>query len=836
MVSRPVIARRAFLALIALSLCAAPPTPKAHFGFNPGEDYKLANYEEVSAYFRKLAATSDRIRVEEFGRSSEGRPLLVAFISSAENLQRLDRFKEISRKLALGLATPEEAKQLAAEGKAVVWIDSGLHATEVAPVQHAPHLAYKMLTAESDEVRRIRANVILMQVPVINPDGLDMTASWYRKNVGTPHELAALPWLYQKYSGHDNNRDWFMLNLPETRHVSRLLFREWFPQIVYNQHQIAPFPARIFIPPYAEPLNPNIPAAVMEGINGLGAAMKERFAQENKPGAVSYMSFDGWWNGGLRSTPAFHNMHGILTETALHQYATPREYKLSELPDRFSTGIPTKEPSVFYQKPWMGGRWALMDAVEYMLTADFAILDQAATRPAHYLMKAWEMAAANRESGRKGGPYAYVVPADQPDTWTAAEMVQRLQGAGVEVRRARDTFQANGKSYPAGSWILAASQPFRGYLVDLMEPQKYPEIRSSPTAPPKRPYDLAGWTLPFQMGVRVERIERPFEANSEVMAAITSPAPVLDARQNSAYLALAALHKQGRSAYRASDGALSTTRPAAGGWELAKPRVALYQPWTANMDAGWTVWVLDRFEVPQTSLRNDEIRRGNLRERYDVIIFAEQSMSSILHGTRPGEAQGRAGMGAVDPRNLQRPEFTGGIGLDGARYLQQFVEQGGTLITFDDSTDLPLSLFPIGVRGVLRGAGEGSAEAGGGWYCPGSILRITTDPTIPAAFGMPKDAYATSTGGQAFEITVLPAFNKGEREVKAFAWYAAQNLLASGWISGERVMAGKPAAVEARLGQGKVVLFGFRPQFRGQSFGTLKLFLNAIYHSAARPL
>ncbi len=832
MVFRPVMLRRAFLLSLSAALLAAPPSPREHFGFNPGDDYKLADYDEVASYFRKLAATSDRIRVEEFGRSSEGRPMLVAFISSPENLKSLDRYKEINRRLALGQATPAEAAKLAAEGKAVVWIDSGLHATEVAPVQHAPHLAYKMLTDESEEVRRIRQNVILMQVPVINPDGLEMTASWYRKNVGTPHELAPLPWLYQKYAGHDNNRDYFMLNLPETRNVSRLLFREWFPHIVYNQHQVAPFPARIFIPPYGDPLNPNIPAPVMEGINGIGSAMKERLARENKPGAVSAISFDAWWNGGLRSVPAFHNMHGILTETALYQYATPHDYKPSDLPERFSTGIPTKEPSVFYQKPWLGGRWALMDAVNYMLTADFAILDLAASRPAHYLLKTWEMASSNIAAGRKGGPFAYIVPANQSDAWSAVEMLVRLQGSGVEIQRATAPFQANGKSYPAGAWILPASQAFRGYLVDLMEPQTYPDFRSGSSGPPRRPYDLAGWTLPYQMGVQVDRIEQPFNAPSEPVAEVRPPEPVLDARQNSAYLALAALHKQGRSAFRAPDGALSSARLASG-WELVKPRVALYQPWTANMDAGWTQWVLDRFQVEHTALRNDEIRRGALRARYDVIILAQQSMNSILHGTRDGEIQGRARPSA-ETKNLQRPEYTGGIGVEGARNLQQFVEQGGTLVAINSATELPLSLFPIGVRGVLRAAAEGDASTG--WFCPGSILRITTDPALPAAFGMPREAYATSTGGQAFEITVLPEFNKGDREVKAFAWYAKQNLLASGWVTGDRQVAGRPAAVEARLGQGKVVLFGFRPQFRGQTFGTFKLLLNAIYHSSAKPL
>jgi hypothetical protein len=796
-----------FSTLLAGSLlAAAPPAPKEHFGFTPGDDYKLAGYDEITGYFRKLAESSPRVKMEAIGKSSEGRGIHAVFISSEANLRDLERHKQINRRLALGLATAEEAKKLAAEGKAIVWIDSGLHATEVAPVQHAPHLAYRMVTGEDEETRRIRENVILIQIPVINPDGLDLVVSWYKQNLGTDHELAPLTKLYQKYSGHDNNRDYFMLNLAETRHVSRMLFREWFPQIVYNQHQVAPFPARIFVPPYGEPLNPHIPAPVMEGINLIGSAMKERFARENKPGVVSYVGFDAWWNGGLRSAPAFHNMHGILTETALYQYATPREYKASEFPATFASGIPTKEPTVFYERPWLGGRWALMDAVNYMLTADFAILELAAARRQHFLTKAWEMATAQIEAGKKGGPFAYVVDPAQEDDWTAVEMLKRLQGSGVEVRKTTAAFSANGKTYAAGTYLLPAAQPFRAYLMDLMEPQKYPEIRAGQTGPTKRPYDLAGWTLPYQMGVKVERIEQPVEIKSEPAEPLESPEPSMDVRKNSRFLALARSQA------------------------ARKARVALYEPYTANMDAGWTEWVLDYFEVKHTKLHNEEIRRGGLRDRYDVIILAAQSMASILHGVREGELSGRAEWQAPsNAKNFQRPEYTGGIGLDGARNLLEFARGGGTLIAFDTATELILDLFPVGVRGVLRGGDAAGSGAAGGWYCPGSILRVDVNQKHPLSAGMPAQAFVTSTGGQAFEISLAPKFNKGEREVTILAAYAKSNLLASGWLSGERAAAGKAAAVEARVGAGRVVLFGFRPQFRGQTFGTFKFFLNAIY-------
>jgi len=831
--------RRLFiLTLSALSWATQVPAPKEHFGFDPGEDYKLADYRQLAAYFQKLAAASDRIRLIEFGRSSLGRPMYVAFISDGDNLRRLDYYRDISRRLALGEATPEEARRLAGEGKVVVWIDSGLHATETAPAQHAPHLAYRLLTEESDEVRRIRANVILLQIPCINPDGLDMVAEWYRRNVGTPHENARLPWLYQKYAGHDNNRDYFMFNLEETRHVGRLLFEEWFPQILYNQHQSPPFPARIFVPPHADPLNPNIPAAVSEGVSLIGTAMKERFARENKAGVISYLSFDAWWNGGLRTAPLFHNMHGILTETAGFAYATPRTYKPGEFPERFANGVPTREPSIFYPQPWMGGRWGLRDAIDYILTADFAILELAAARRSHFLLKAWQMAQAAIETGRKGKPYAYVLSAEQWDRSSALEMLARLKRGGLRVWRARREFQAAGKTFPAGSWVLLAAQPFRAYLVDLLEPQRYPDMRAGDSGPARRPYDIAGWTLPMQMGVKAERVDEPFEADLEPASDFSLSSQTLDPRENASFRTLAELLESGVRVRRAADGAFLIEGRAAAealakaAWELRRPRVALYEPWTANMDTGWTQWLLDYYKVPYSLVHNDEVQKGGLGERYDALILASQSAASILHGVRfaetPAPARETAAMPA-EPRALQRPEYTGGIGVRGLAAVEEFVRLGGTLITFDAASELPVEYFPLPLRNAVR---PGAAA----FQCPGSLLRITVDTTHPLALGMPKEAVAFSTGGQAWDITLLEEYNREERETRAVARYAQEKLLASGWISGERQVLGKAALVSARYGRGRVVLFGFRPQFRGQPFGTFKFILNAIYLASARPI
>ncbi|MDQ6705664.1 MAG: peptidase M14, partial [Acidobacteriota bacterium] len=646
----------------AAVLQGAIPTPREHLGFTPGDDYKLADYAQISGYFQKLAAASDRIKVVEFGRSSLGKPMYAAFISEPENLAKLDQYRELNRQLALGLVDQAAAHDLAARGKVIVWIDSGLHASEVAPAQHSPELAYKMITDESEETRRIRANVILIQIPVINPDGLDWIVKWYRGNVGTPYELAPLPWIYQKYAGHDNNRDWFMLNLTETRAVTKLLFQDWFPEIVYNQHQAPAFPARIFVPPYSEPLNPHIPAPVMEGINLIGSAIKERLARSNQPGALSYLGYDAWWNGGLRSVPAFHNMHGILTETAGYLYATPKTYDAADFPDRFANGMPTREATVFYERPWAGGKWGVRDAIEYMLTADAAILDLAATRSSHYLLKSYEMARAAIESGANGKPYAYVIATQQWDASSASEMLERLSLAGVQVRRASAPFRANGKSYPVGTSAILIAQPFRSYVVDLMEPQKYPELKTGTTGPTKRPYDVAGWTLPLQMGVQVDRVDEPFTARWEEPVA-KSRVPSLEHRENASFLAIKDVLDRNRKVGWGANGKIlleSDGGFSQAAYELKNPRIGVYEPWTANIDTGWTEWVLDRYKVPYTVLHNADFAGQNLKTKIDTIILAAQSAESILHGIRQGErVPGRTGRDS--DATLQRAEYTGGI-------------------------------------------------------------------------------------------------------------------------------------------------------------------------------
>lgn len=498
----------------AVSAQQTVPHPRDVFGFTPGEDFEIADFAQVHEYYRRLDAASDRVVMQEVGESVLGKPMLLLFISSEENLRDLDRWRSISERLARGRIDEAEARRLSREGKAIVWIDAGMHATERAHAQMAPLLAHRVVTEESDEMQFVRDNVIFALMPVINPDGLDIVAHWYQRNLGTPWETTGPPELYQHYVGHDNNRDWYMVLQPETRAAAKVLYEEWYPQIVYNQHQTSPRWTRIFVPPFADPVNPDIPPGVIAGVNLVGHAMINRFMEEGKDGVVSRLTFDMWWNGGMRTAPYYHNMIGILTETA-HPSPTPEYYPPEDLPPtvggRRAGNIPTDRPSLYYPAPWKGGWLRFADAIDYMITGSMAVLDIGAKRREEWLYGIWRMARDAIEKGEAGSPYAYVVPREQWDAGEALELVNVLRRGGVEVQRATRDFSAGATSFRAGDWVIPAAQAFRPHVMNLLEPQVYPDRRLYEGGPPEPPYDMAGWTLPIQMGVDVVRVDQPFQ-------------------------------------------------------------------------------------------------------------------------------------------------------------------------------------------------------------------------------------------------------------------------------------------------------------------------------------
>lgn len=850
----------------AAALAAGPaaqgavPAPDSVIGWEMCADYRLATYEQVAEYFRRLDAATDRLRLEEIGRTAEGRPQILAVISSEDNLRRLDRYKSIARQLALNRdeqgrpLTDAHARELAREGRAVVWIDYGLHATEVAPPQAAPWVAWRAVTEESEEMRAIRDAVIFLLVPNMNPDGGTMVAEWYARHQGTPWELS-LPALYHKYVGHDNNRDWFMFTQPETRNVARQLYEEFFPQIVYNQHQTAPFPARIFVPPFEDPLNPHIPPLVVRGINLVGEAITRRLEREGKVGAISRVGFDAWWNGGMRTAPYFHNMVGILTETA-HNSPVPVDNDPARFPARFANGESTTEPSVFYPSPYRGGRWTLRMSCEYIVSASLAVLDIGARRRQEWLFDVWQMA---RDHMAAGAEETYIVPADQWDPGAAVRMINTLRLGGVEVERATAPFTAGGTTYAAGSFVIRGAQPFLPYIRDLLQPQVYPDRRLYPDGPPEPPYDITGWTLPLQMGVRVDKVAERVTVPAERVERAAPPAGrvsgtaaaayALDPRTNEAYIAVNRLLARGDTVFRAAapiaaEGAewpagaflvpagrgvqarleelaaeLGLRIVALGAWpagervQLRPPRVGLYSAWGGNMDEGWTRWLFEQYEFPYTTVRDQDIRAGNLRARFDVIVLPDATYTSMIQGQAPGSMP---------------PEMVGGMTARGVQHLHAFVAEGGTLVTLDTAAELPLAAFGLPVTNAV--APLRPAE----FFIPGTLLRLEVDTTHPVAWGMPREVAAFFAGSPAFEVGYP---GRGARRppdgVTVAARYAERDVLLSGWLLGERHVVGRAAVVTAAVERGRVVLLGFRVQHRAQPHATFKLLFNAVYWGAS---
>ena len=856
-----VLARVGARSLVALLLAtalgrgvaaqSAVPAPESTIGFVPCADYKLATYEQIETYFRALEASTDRMTLIEIGATVEGRTQLMAVISSEANLRQLDRFKEISARLvhATGL-TDAQARALAAEGRAIVWIDFGLHSTEVGHAQTAPLMAYRAVTDESAEMRFIRDNVIFLLVPNMNPDGTTLVADWYMRHVGTPYQDTSPPQLYQKYAGHDNNRDWFMFNLPASRNVAEQLYVEWFPQIIYNHHQSAPFPARIFVPPFDDPINPNIPPLVMRGVNLIGEAMTRRLEQEGKAGAISRLNYDTWWNGGMRTAPYYHNMVGVLTETG-HASATPAHYDPETFPKTFADGRPTLEPTTYYPNPYRGGEWHLRDTCDYMQTASMAVLDVGAKRRVEWLYDIYQM---GRDAVAAGQGEVYVVSAQQWDPGTAVKLVNVLRQGGVEVERATQPFRFGDQTYPENSFVIRGSQPFRPYLTDLLNPQVYPDMRLYPGGPPDRPYDITGWTLPMQMGVAVDRhtdvkrlpsdtlvrVDRA-EAGRSVIADDAGFGFALDPRANDSFTAVNRLLASGATVYRArgdvavgggitwpagtfivpasdetrsrleqSTAALGLSvaalenSPGSQLARLAAPRVALYRGWGSNADKGWTRFVLEAFEFPYVSLRDADLRENRLAQ-YDVIVLPDASYQRMLTGLATEAAP---------------PEFTGGMTPRGVSHLYEFVERGGTLVTLDSASELPIIDFGLPIRDVTAG------HADTDFYVPGTLLALEVDPTHPVGYGMPPQTAAFFARSPAFGV---PDTSAGDDAIAVVARYPQTDLLRSGWLLGEDVLADRAAVVQAKVGRGRVVLVGFRAQHRGQPHGTFKLLFNALY-------
>jgi hypothetical protein len=903
-------------------------TPKEHFGFNIGDDYRLATYTQFVEYWRRLDRESERMRVVEIGKTAEGRPQLMAILTAPANFARLDRLRDISRRLALAEGvSPEEARALAREGKAVVWIDGGLHATEVLGAHQLIETVYDLVSRDDEETRRILNDVVVLAVHA-NPDGMELVSSWYMREPDTLKRNTNIPRLYQKYIGHDNNRDFFMSNQPETRNMNHVMYWEWFPQIVYNHHQTGPAGTVMFAPPFRDPFNYNFDPLIPVAIDAVGAAMHTRFAAEGKPGVTmrSGSSYSTWWNGGLRTTVYFHNMIGLLTETI----GNPTPVTIPFVPEQ-------QLPRADMYFPIEPQRWHFRQSIDYSLTANRAVLDYASRNREHLLYDIYVMGRRSIEKGNRdswtttpkdiaavqaaverqraaadtvgaaatpivagGGavgdaiaqfgrgadvryfreilrdprdrdPRGYIIPIAQPDFPTATKFVNTLRHVGITVQRATRDFDVAGKRYGAGSYVIRTAQAFRPHVLDMFEPQDHPNDFAYPAGPPRRPYDNAGWTLAYQMGVQFDRILDGFDCPCERIEGLATPPArtvanatgangfLIGRAANDAFLAVNRLLKTGAQVFwlrsaltsngrtypagtfyvvaaggvaqtvqrAASELGLSiegtTAQPGADAVRLRPRRIALWDQFGGSMPSGWTRWLLEQYEFPYDVVFPQQLDAGDLRAKYDVIILPSGALGVSGRG-----GGGRFGQPAAAELPAEYRAMLGRLTIErSVPQLRRFLEAGGTVITVGSSTALAQYLgLPVASALVERTPTGGERVlAADKFYIPGSVLRVAVDSTAPLAAGMPSRVDVFFDNSPTFRLSP----DAPRRGVRPVAWFDSESPLRSGWAWGQTYLEGGVAIAEATVGRGTLVLLGPEVTFRGQPHGTFKFLFNGIY-------
>lgn len=850
--------------LLVITSYAQIPTPKETLGFEAGADFHLTTYEQSIAYLRKLEAATDKLKVIQIGYTSEGREWYFALISSKENLDNIENIKRITKRLAHPEGLSEsEAKALAAQGKPIVHIDGGVHATEVAGPNHTFTLVYEILSkADTPKMKNILDNVVLMLYPTINPDGQTMVADWYHSNVGTPYEVAPLPKLYQKYVGHDNNRDAYMLNMIESRVMERT-WREWEPNIIYVQHQTSPFPTRIWLPPFAEPIATQTPPIIAREVNMIGMAIAQALEINNQPGAVHMgTGYDAWYPGYIDYLPVLQNTPSFWTETALYNYATPYFYTVRDFP---KDNQDLRAESL-YISPWKGGWWRISDAMAYMQTASIAVLDYASKYGHELLYGRYQSAKLTTERYTKEPPYAYFISQNQRDPMSAVEMLRRLAFNGVKVGQLNKAVEFDGVNYAKGTWVIPMNQEYAELVRQVFDRQAYPDLREFPDGPPEQPYDAAGWTMPLQFGTRVVAAASPlteqvrsaiellegtptdwkqnrdrdaypadfapglgFNSNATA-AAIVAPAGrltgsgsslVVDPKENNSFRMInKAILAGGSVRYdngkyvisgvsksmidkEVKDLALNAQLTNSSKGVRVNPRIGLYRPYRPSMDEGWTRWLLEGFEFPFANIGNNDFISGGLRDRFDVIVLAADRPSIIKDGFQKGTVP---------------PQYAGGLGDAGILGLEEFVRKGGTLVCLNESSDFAIDALHLPVKNVVKGLSTKE------FFTGGSILEVEVNTAHPVMAGVPDRANVFVYRSPVF--TTLEGF-----EGEALTKYKAQGSpLQSGYLLGEKHLNGLAASLDVKYGEGHVILHGYRPQWRGQPYGTFKMLFNSILY------
>jgi hypothetical protein len=743
------------------------PAPEEVLGFRPGDDRKLASWNQLLTYFDKLDQASDRVKFEALGKSTMDVPFVMATISAPENLARLEDYKKIQQLLAdprmLGAsgARDRKAAELIARGKTIVLITCGIHSTEVGSYLSSMLIAHRLASSNEPEVQEILRNTIILLVPSLNPDGVDIVKKWYDKTLGTPFEGTSPPELYHKYVGHDNNRDWYAFTQAETKITVDKIHNVWHPQIVHDIHQQGEFGSRLFLPPYMPPVEPNVPKQLVAGYTELGSWMASELRALGFQGITTNSTYDAW-------TPAraYSHYHGgvrILSETASARIASPITVKFEQLRSR--EGYDPQKASTKFGPVWRGGDWRLRNITNYMTAGAFTLLRHASQNRRQWLQRFYEVGKDAVRLRKNGELNSFIIPlADN-----FGPLIDLLERGGVEVDFP-GTFTLNKRRYPQGTAVVRMAQPYGGFAKALLETQRYPDLRDA-SGHPIQPYDVTAHTLPLLMGVEVQPIYTYF--------ALPKPKPEKAVGSNG----------------DCGDGA----------------RPAIYKSHVPSMDEGWTRWVLENQAkcLFHTSIQDADVRKGNLLKQFPTIIIPDQAPRAILNGHRTG---------------AMPSQYTGGIG-EGVKALRQFVEEGGTLIFLNRASDFAIEQFKLPLRNIVTGLPRTD------FFVPGSILRIKLDTSHPLAKGMQKESIAWAEDSPVFEITDRSTHETSvpASSVHVIAWYPTnRDPLLSGWLLGGHRIRGKASLVEVAIGKGKMILFGFRPQYRAQSLASYPLFFNAI--------
>ena len=847
----------------------AVPSPEDFFGFQMGAEGELAGWDRMVDYFELIDEGSDRVLVEELGRTSDDKPYLMLTISAPETIADLPRYRAMQHRLADPRnTTAAEADVIADTGKAVLLIGANVHANEIGTSQAMNTLVHFLATDTSAWTRRVLDNVILLVIPSQNPDGQQMVVDWHYRNRGTRYEGSPLPELYATV-GHDSNRDSYMLTQVETRYLNQVLYQDWLPEVYLDSHQMGSTLARVFVPPFKNPPNPNVDPLVWSEVNLLGQAMAAKLHETGKRGVIWGELYSAFWQGANNTNPWWHNQIALLIEVASAGLAsTVHQERADQAPRGAAGGLPPSdvEPTapmpaptdvqyrMTYPRPWLGGVWTPADVVDYTVTAIYGLAEAVANNRTSLKRNFYNMNRRAIARFTDGRPFAFVIPHDQRDPGAVAKLLSLLQAEAAEVHVADAPFAAAGQRYPAGTYVVLLAQPFGRWVKDLLEPQRYPDIRwPFATAPMDRPYDVTAWSLGMLMGVETVLIDAPFDASlrpaapevapPEGLVTGSGPTYVLPHGVNASFVAMNRLLRAGadvrwteRAVTIGDDveppgailvsGVDKTTIDAlaadlhlqirsvtpGSGWPLLgieTPRLGVYDPWGGNMDAGWTRWVLDQYEFAYTRVRADDIRTGDLGERFDVLVIAEMTSADIIRGL-----QGRT----------VRPEYRGGIGAAGVQHLQAFVRAGGTIITLGNTATFAVEHLSVPLVNTVRDARRDV------FYTPGSLLRAQVDPTHPIGFGMPTDTEVMFVNNGAYDAAPRPDTRETPVVV---ARYPDAPLLRSGWITGEGRLRGRAAVIEAPSGRGRVILHTFRVQHRGQTWGTFRLLFNSIFYGPA---